>query len=157
MSNNDTDDNHPETPINNTANDNNIIEDGPTLVLRGSLDLMSSKWGGGGDQLHNSSSSVVEYLSPEQMTKLLFTKVDRDGNNISKTLCLDEYHSLGKICDNKVPSPKSSATDIVNLLSSSQSKTSSQGEDNTSSSSSTIKTTASMSNNIITPTCDLRD
>ena len=163
----DTDDDHPKTSTtNNTASENNnIIEDGPTLVLRGSLDLMSSKWGGGGKQLQNSSSSsVVEYLSPEQMTKLLFTKVDRDGTNISKTLCLDEYHhhSLGekKVCveNNKVPSPKSSATDIVNLLSSTSQTTKTtfqEGEDdNTSSSSSTIitTTTTTSSNNIITPT-----
>eukprot|EP00579_Thalassiosira_antarctica_P032459 CAMPEP_0201994646 /NCGR_PEP_ID=MMETSP0905-20130828/2415_1 /ASSEMBLY_ACC=CAM_ASM_000554 /TAXON_ID=420261 /ORGANISM="Thalassiosira antarctica, Strain CCMP982" /LENGTH=684 /DNA_ID=CAMNT_0048549659 /DNA_START=126 /DNA_END=2177 /DNA_ORIENTATION=- len=127
-------------------------EDGPTMVLRGSLDLMASKWGiakrrrsatkpaqshcddddarsSSSSTNHesttpssSSSSAVVEYLSPEKMTQLLFSKINREGDNVSQTLCLDEYHHGSGEKDSRleVPSPKSSTTDIVNLLTSSK-------------------------------------
>jgi len=136
-----------------TNNNNNMIdkqeiseEDGPTMVLRGSLELMASKWKCNDEQQHltqhdgraaNNKSSkeevVVEYLSPDEMTKLLFSKIG-DGHGEENrvvsswdTLCLDEHdHHHGDKSNNKndssnskeekVPSPKSSATDIVNLL-----------------------------------------
>eukprot|EP00584_Thalassiosira_punctigera_P004462 CAMPEP_0172538694 /NCGR_PEP_ID=MMETSP1067-20121228/10037_1 /TAXON_ID=265564 ORGANISM="Thalassiosira punctigera, Strain Tpunct2005C2" /NCGR_SAMPLE_ID=MMETSP1067 /ASSEMBLY_ACC=CAM_ASM_000444 /LENGTH=560 /DNA_ID=CAMNT_0013324245 /DNA_START=76 /DNA_END=1755 /DNA_ORIENTATION=+ len=134
-------------------------EDGPTTVLRGSLDLMASRWGiandagtsttrsrssrrgedgargrngggGGGDgdsaapspsSSAPSSHAVVEYLSPEKMTEMLFSRVNRDGTNVSKTLRLDEYGEKSMI-SREIPSPKSSTTDIVDLPSPSKLK-----------------------------------
>ena len=98
----------------------NEEEDGPTMVLRGSLDLMANKWGG--EELigtNNKDISVVEYLSPQQMIDLLFTKVT-NRNDISETLCLDDCPANSNISNeqgDEVPSsPKSSTTDIINLL-----------------------------------------
>ncbi|KAL7531795.1 hypothetical protein ACHAXR_004244 [Thalassiosira sp. AJA248-18] len=95
------------------------------MVLRGSLDLMSCKWGDERAAADN-GSAVVEYLSPDKMTQLLFSKVN--GTNSSETLCLDEYyHPIGEEEEmaaqrSSVPSPRSSATDIVSLLSPTSSK-----------------------------------
>ena len=121
--------------------------DGPTMVLRGSLDLMASKWGTDGKKnetrlqrrgseneckhisssASKRSSAVVEYLSPERMSELLFSKVNCDGSNVGTTLCLDEYDPSRSSCNDTysdsdedediTPSPKSSAIDIVSLLS----------------------------------------
>ena len=73
--------------------------DGPTLVLRGSLKLMASQWGGGrrlppdnnsskcsterssdnntdeSDYVITHANKVVEYLSPDKMAELLFGEV----------------------------------------------------------------------------------
>ncbi|KAL7458358.1 hypothetical protein ACHAXS_000424, partial [Conticribra weissflogii] len=69
--------------------------DGPTMVLRGSLRLMSSKWGStSGKSVKDGRAcdlAVVEYLSPEKMNQLLFAQVKNDGSNVSETLRLDEY------------------------------------------------------------------
>lgn len=114
-------------PIIGNGNERSDIEDGPTIVLRGSLDLMASKWGEQAKYDNDTASStVVEYLSPEEMTKLLFTKVNEAGDNVAETLCLDEYrHETNDILSgDDIPSPKSSATDIVSLLNSSQTKSS---------------------------------
>jgi len=108
-------------------------EDGPTMVLRGSLELMASKWGCNNVEVEPLSSQrtnnnttkssgdcrVVEYLSPHQMTKLLFSKSSQGEENVilsSETLCLDETTSGSSTKNKEVSSPKSSATDIVNLL-----------------------------------------
>lgn len=106
-------------------------EDGPTMVLRGSLDLMANKWGGEELGTNNKDTSVVEYLSPQQMTDLLFTKVT-SKNDISETLCLDDCPDNNNICNEQqqqqeeVPSsPKSSTTDIINLLNSTNDKSTS--------------------------------
>mmetsp|Transcript_11599 Transcript_11599/g.24742 ORF Transcript_11599/g.24742 Transcript_11599/m.24742 type:complete len:841 (+) Transcript_11599:173-2695(+) len=139
-----------------TKKDGEEKGDGPTMVLRGSLDLMASKWGvleatqdatipysqrnadtgrrsdkgsrGADNPMSTansscwpSSSAVVEYLSPEEMTQLLFSNIHRDGCSISETLCLDEYqdNSEDRI-EEQVPSPKSSAVDKTTILPSSK-------------------------------------
>jgi glutamate/tyrosine decarboxylase-like PLP-dependent enzyme len=90
-------------------------EDGPTMVLRGSLDLLASKWGvdrqrrrqtttypeigdkqslveqsenNGRNNNNDDGGAVVQYLSPEAMQNLLFAKATHD--NAAETLCLDE-------------------------------------------------------------------
>mmetsp|Transcript_4289 Transcript_4289/g.9244 ORF Transcript_4289/g.9244 Transcript_4289/m.9244 type:complete len:696 (+) Transcript_4289:285-2372(+) len=69
--------------------------DGPTMVLRGSLRLMSSKWGSSSGKSEKDGRAcdraVVEYLSPEKMNQLLFAKVKNNGSNVSDTFRLDEY------------------------------------------------------------------
>lgn len=61
------------------------VLDGPTMVLRGSLELMACQWGGGQSKYSNRGNNnnipstkkngkVVEYLSPERMMELLFSK-----------------------------------------------------------------------------------
>ncbi|KAL9183349.1 hypothetical protein ACHAXT_005136 [Thalassiosira profunda] len=87
-------------------------EDGPTMVLKGSLDLLSSKWG---DRRAQKSSAVVEYLSPEEMSRLLFARMDEAGDGASQTLSLEEGDE-----DELVASPKSSTADIAGLLSKAQ-------------------------------------
>lgn len=102
--------------FNNYCNNNEVdseeTEDGPTMVLRGSLDLLASKWGvdrqrrrtvrktayselgeqsgnnGYNNNNDNDDDAVVQYLSPEAMKNLLFAKATHD--NAAETLCLDE-------------------------------------------------------------------
>jgi glutamate/tyrosine decarboxylase-like PLP-dependent enzyme len=83
--------------------DKHKTADGPTQVLRGSLDLLSSLW-----ESDMSVSKVVNYLSPDQMTKLLFTgsnslRLDDDGD-----MQLELLSRKGR------NSPRSSAIDISN-------------------------------------------
>eukprot|EP00984_Skeletonema_dohrnii_P025361 scaffold14489_cov114-Skeletonema_dohrnii-CCMP3373.AAC.2 len=129
---------------------NNNDEDGPTMVLRGSLDLLASKWGvdrGTVNGEHNNDDddnddAVVRYLSPEQMTNLLFAKPTND--NVAETLCLDEVLSSLSLNNNEggpspellevlltalQHSPKSSATDITSLISSEEGSESSDHDD----------------------------
>ncbi|KAK1744077.1 acidic amino acid decarboxylase [Skeletonema marinoi] len=128
---------------------NNNDEDGPTMVLRGSLDLLASKWGvdrgtngeHNNDNDDNDDDAVVRYLSPEQMTNLLFAKPTND--NVAETLCLDEVLSSSTLNNNEGPSPellevlltalqhspKSSATDITSLISSEEGSESSDHDD----------------------------
>jgi len=125
---------------------NNDDEDGPTMVLRGSLDLLASKWGvdrgtNGENNNDNDDDAVVRYLSPEQMTNLLFAKPTND--NVAETLCLDEVLSSSTLNNNEGPSPellevlltalqhspKSSATDITSLVSSEEGSESSDHDD----------------------------
>jgi len=159
-------------------------EDGPTIVLRGSLDLLASKWGimeglgsstatstktlkgddnnqsgrgtGTNCDATNSSqlspSAVVEYLSPEEMTQLLFPNIHRDGADISQTLCLDEHHSNsnqnsnGSQTTGEVPSARSSAINMSSLLPSSKRNTASNDDYTSSSSSSSVITPESFVN-----------
>eukprot|EP00985_Skeletonema_marinoi_P009008 scaffold4120_cov164-Skeletonema_marinoi.AAC.4 len=130
---------------------NNDDEDGPTMVLRGSLDLLASKWGvdwgtngennNDDDDDNDNDDAVVRYLSPEQMTNLLFAKPTND--NVAETLCLDEVLSSSTLNNNEGPSPellevllmalqhspKSSATDITSLISSEEGSESSDHDD----------------------------
>eukprot|EP00580_Thalassiosira_gravida_P017856 CAMPEP_0201660456 /NCGR_PEP_ID=MMETSP0494-20130426/3090_1 /ASSEMBLY_ACC=CAM_ASM_000839 /TAXON_ID=420259 /ORGANISM="Thalassiosira gravida, Strain GMp14c1" /LENGTH=833 /DNA_ID=CAMNT_0048138333 /DNA_START=239 /DNA_END=2740 /DNA_ORIENTATION=- len=159
-------------------------EDGPTIVLRGSLDLLASKWGimedlgsstatstktfegddnnqsggGTGTNLDTtnpsplSSSAVVEYLSPEEMTQLLFSNIHRDGADISRTLCLDEHHSNSSQNSNgppttgEVPSARSSAINMSNLLPSPKRNIESNDDYKSSSTSSSVITPKSFVN-----------
>jgi glutamate/tyrosine decarboxylase-like PLP-dependent enzyme len=130
--------------VNSQSNNNcnGIVknEDGPTMVLRGSLELMASKWGVDGGTTNSSTridsnrgnnegeiddnDAVVRYLSPEQMKNRLFAKPTNE--NVAETLCLDEVvtslivgaspESLGKLLLDLSHSPKSSATDITSLI-----------------------------------------
>ena len=80
--------------------------DGSTMVLNGSLELMASKWGG--DEFQNPREvAVVEYLSPEEMSRMLFKSATEHG--FGSTLSLDE--------SDRDLSPKSSATDLTSLVS----------------------------------------
>eukprot|EP00956_Cyclotella_meneghiniana_P016582 scaffold26236_cov82-Cyclotella_meneghiniana.AAC.1 len=72
--------------------------DGATEILMGSLNLLSSQW-----QSDMQSSKVVDYLSPDQMTDLLFT-----GSN---SLRLDDSGEKMHVSDAKT-SPRSSAVDL---------------------------------------------
>ncbi len=173
----------------------NWKEDGPTMVLRGSLDLLASKWGlergnsnssslihetnNGHDKIHKDDGgdddAVVRYLSPEQMTNLLFAKPTAD--NVTETLCLDEVvKMLPTTTTSSLPSspeseseggpellevllqalqhsPKSSsaaavaaaATDITSLISSSEEGSESSDHDDTV----VVTTTAALGNSII--------
>ena len=98
--------------------------DGSTMVLRGSLDLMSSKWGSSGGEFteggNGSGSSVVEYLSPEKMAQLLFSKVKNDGSNVSETLRLDEMLGSSKTREGGIGGSTSSS--LVSSGATSQSK-----------------------------------
>lgn len=79
--------------------------DGSTMVLNGSLELMASKWGG--DEFQNPREvAVVEYLSPEEMSRMLFKSVTEHSSD--STLSLDE--------SDRDLSPKSSATDLTSLV-----------------------------------------
>ena len=74
-------------------------QEGPTQVLMGSLDLLSRLW-----QSDMSASKVVNYLSPDQMTKLLFT-----GSN---SLRLDSDEKVADSHNRGRCSPRSSTADI---------------------------------------------
>ena len=79
--------------------------DGSTMVLNGSLELMASKWGG--DEFQNPREvAVVEYLSPEEMSRMLFKSATE--RSFGNTLSLDE--------SGRDLSPKSSATDLTSLV-----------------------------------------
>ena len=84
-----------------SKSDKNDAGDGPTMVLRGSLDLMASKWGNGDTKkssLENNcvsasninvppaaaSSALVKYLSPDSMMELLFSNAGKMGTT---TIC----------------------------------------------------------------------
>eukprot|EP00986_Skeletonema_menzelii_P016557 scaffold15038_cov149-Skeletonema_menzelii.AAC.1 len=141
---------------NNNCNNNqvnNTEEDGPTMVLRGSLDLLASKWGvdrgtNSSSLIHNregdeneNDDAVVRYLSPEQMTNRLFAKPTND--NVADTLRLDELlpssrnnnefppspELLEVLLNTLQQSPKSSATDITSLISSDEGSESSDHEE----------------------------
>ena len=139
----------------NDCNNSTKNEDGPTMVLRGSLDLMASKWGvdlrgtknstspldningGKGGEEDNDNDAVVRYLSPEQMANLLFAKPTSE--NVAETLCLDEVLTslnegsstelLEKLLQGIPHSPKSSATDITSLISSDEGSSESDDAD----------------------------
>lgn len=120
--------------INEEDNSNDVIEvDGPTLVLRGSLKLMASQWGGAGGGVNNSSrnnntesnsvttknAKVVKYLSPERMTELLFSKVTTMRGVVVadafQTLRLDDYDDEGDTIETKyhLHEPSSSSTTTI--------------------------------------------
>jgi len=153
---------------------NNNDEDGPTMVLRGSLDLLASKWGvdrgtngennNDDDDDDDDDDAVVRYLSPEQMTNLLFAKPTND--NVAETLCLDEVLSSSSLNNNNEGpspellevlltalqhSPKSSATDITSLISSEEEGSESSDHDDVVATSSTPATTTTDKSIIAAP------
>jgi glutamate/tyrosine decarboxylase-like PLP-dependent enzyme len=75
------------------------LQDGPTEVLMGSLNLLSSLW-----QSDMSETKVVNYLSPDQMHRLLFT-----GSN---SLRLGDTCDENSVTSDSKSSPRSSAADI---------------------------------------------
>ena len=75
------------------------LQEGPTQVLMGSLDLLSKLW-----RSDMMASKVVNYLSPDQMTKLLFS-----GSN---SLRLDSNEKLADSDNRGRFSPRSSTADI---------------------------------------------
>lgn len=110
----------------------NTEDDGPAAVLHGSLSLLSSMWN---DKEHSKHDKVVEYLSPEEMTRLLFSEVRQQSNggrtiegssvgvvggvSVEETLRLDEaIVTTTTIADDNsdISSPRSSATDLTNIL-----------------------------------------
>ncbi|KAL7548866.1 hypothetical protein ACHAWF_012130 [Thalassiosira exigua] len=64
-------------------------DDGATEVLRGSLDLAASRFSGRGPREARAGAKVVEYLSPEEMSRTLFSGAGDDGGG-ADTLRLDE-------------------------------------------------------------------
>lgn len=75
------------------------LQDGPTEVLMGSLNLLSSLW-----ERDMSATKVVNYLSPDQMHQLLFT-----GSN---SLRLGDIRDEDGVTTDNRSSPRSSAVDI---------------------------------------------